>query len=189
MELRRPAPLKSASYPPALRSAQANLNVPEPLQSVPPQSAQERTGASPAVGVKAVRSKRFGTAGPPAGKRFCPYWKGKACGGRFLPADPARRRHAGAGVPAVRLRRKACRMYGWRRHPVWPTPERRRLGDASKPRCSTCLGCGNRGPDGFSDPRLSVAPVGGGGRRACPATSGPSCRGAVPFRRGPHRPE
>lgn len=60
------------------------------------------------MGVKAVRSKRFGTAGPPAGKRFCPYWKGKACGGRFLPADPARRRHAGAGAPVVRLRRKAC---------------------------------------------------------------------------------
>ena len=93
---------------------------------------------------------------------FLSVLEGKACGGRFLPADPARRRHAGAGAPVVRLRRKACRMYGWRRHPVWPTPERRRLGDASNPRCSTCLGCGNRGPDGFSDPRLSVAPVGAG---------------------------
>ena len=55
--------LESASYPPELRSAQANLNIPEPLQSVPPQSAQERTGGSPAVGVKAVRSSVLGRQG------------------------------------------------------------------------------------------------------------------------------
>lgn len=166
-----------------------NRNVPEHLQSVPPQSAQERAGGSPSVGLKAVRSKRFGMAGPSAGKCFCPYWKGTVYGGRFLPADPARRRHAGAGAPVVRLRRKACRMYGWRRHPVWPTPERKRLGDASSLHCSTRLGCGNREPGGFSGLRLSVAPVRDEVRRACPATSGPACRGAVPFRRGPHRPE
>ena len=146
-----------------------NRNVPEHLQSVPPQSAQERAGGSPSVGLKAVRSKRFGMAGPSAGKCFCPYWKGTVYGGRFLPADPARRRHAGAGAPVVRLRRKACRMYGWRRHPVWPTPERKRLGDASSLHCSTRLGCGNREPGGFSGLRLSVAPVRDEVRRACPA--------------------